>query len=79
MKVIIYILLIVSIFGSCKDSSKTEESKSLQLFYNGDIITMESENAVYAEAVVENNGKIIFVGSKKQAESQFSKAKKIDF
>ncbi|TXD47214.1 amidohydrolase [Polaribacter sp. IC073] len=77
MKRILTLLFVTSILLGCKNTDKSVNQTG-QLFFNGDIITMESENAIYAEAVVENNGKIIFVGSKKEAESQFSKAKKID-
>src|SRR5690606_34385578 len=53
-------------------------SEISQLFYNGDIITMASDQAEYAEAVVEENGKIVFVGSQRDAESKYGNAKKID-
>ncbi|MEX0636184.1 MAG: amidohydrolase, partial [Ferruginibacter sp.] len=37
------------------------------MYYNGDIITMESDSAAYAEALVEKDGKIVFVGLKDEA------------
>lgn len=49
-----------------------------QLFYNGDILTMAADVSEYAEAVVEQNGKIVFVGNKKEAEKKYKNAKNID-
>ena len=37
------------------------------MYYNGDIITMEGDSAQYAEAVVVQDGKILFVGLKAEA------------
>ncbi|MEO5790293.1 hypothetical protein [Gelidibacter sp.] len=66
MKKTIYIIILVTAFFSCKnkeestDSAKTAKDPA-QLFYNGDILTMHSEKPSYAEAIVEENGKIVFV------------------
>lgn len=83
MKPSICIVLVLTLFFNCKDSEKKDvsdknSSEISQLFYNGDIITMASDQAEYAEAVVEENGKIVFVGSQKDAESKYENAKKID-
>lgn len=83
MKPFICIVLVLTLFFNCKDSEKmnvTEEksSESSQLFYNGDIITMASDQEEYVEAIVEENGKIVFVGSQKDAESKYGYANKID-
>ena len=37
------------------------------VYYNGDIVTMEGKKPNYAQAVVTNNGKIIYVGKKSKA------------
>jgi predicted amidohydrolase YtcJ len=37
------------------------------MYFNGDIVTMEGKAPVYAEAVVEKDGKIVFVGNKEDA------------
>jgi hypothetical protein len=37
------------------------------MYYGGDIITMEGDSAQYAEALVEKDGKILFVGAKDEA------------
>jgi len=57
----------------------TETTPSDQtLYFNGDILTMKGESPQYAEAIVEEDGKIVFVGTLNAAEQQFDKAKKID-
>ena len=50
---------------SCKQNIAT--TKGDAIFFGGDIITMEGDNANYAEAIVVKEGKIIFVGSKAEA------------
>ncbi len=44
------------------------------LFFNGDILTMDGPVPVYAEAVVEQDGKIAFVGAKSEALAAFPDA-----
>ncbi len=83
MKKIFYSILIFTVIVSCKDTEKDEGNtttsiKTSQLFYNGDIITMNSDTIEYAEAIVEENGKIVFVGNQKEAESKYKNATKID-
>jgi len=39
-----------------------------QLFYGGPILTMSGNSPEYVEALLVKDGKIIFVGSKQQAE-----------
>lgn len=76
----IFILLSLTFVLSCKDKQKTAGTANdvSQLFFNGDILTMDSATPEYVEAVVEQNSKIVFVGSKMEAESKYSKAIKID-
>lgn len=82
MKKIIYLFLLVTVSFSCKDAEKKSETKttesSTQLFYKGEILTMATKKASYAEALVEEDGKIAFVGSLKEAEEKYPHAKKID-
>ncbi len=55
------------------DKAKTNTSSSENsetLYFGGTILTMNGDKASYAEAVMVKNGKISFVGSKKQAFSQ---------
>ena len=63
MRQILYAFVLFSFF-SCKENSTTISGESSELFYNGDIITMEEDTPKYVEAVVIQNGKIVFVGSK---------------
>lgn len=71
--------VLIALF-SCKDNVKLSNtwSKSSQLFYKGDLITTTSDKPVYAEGIVEQNGKIVFVGSKADAETKYAEAIKID-
>lgn len=80
MRFILFALSVLLTFSSCKDSQKPEKlaGEAAQLFYNGDIITMASSEPNYVEAIVEQNGKIVFVGSQSEAESKYADAKKID-
>jgi predicted amidohydrolase YtcJ len=50
---------------SCK---KEVANPADAIYFGGDIITMESNEAQYAEAVAVKDGKILFVGSKSEAE-----------
>lgn len=65
--------LIIIIFYSCNqnEKNKTEDEKSKTIFFNGDIITMEGDKPQYVEAVIEQEGKIIFSGNKSDALKQF--------
>jgi predicted amidohydrolase YtcJ len=81
-RLILFLIGISLLMISCKDKvDVVAEPYQLQqtIFYNGDIITMEGNEPYYVEAVVQREGKIIFVGSKEEAFSQFEgKAKKHD-
>ena len=49
------------------------------LYHNGDIITMAGPEAEYAEALVQREGRIVFVGSKAEAMERFGgKAEEVD-
>jgi predicted amidohydrolase YtcJ len=72
MKKIIHILFSVLIlFISCKKDEKSiinnTSKNNAEVYYNGDIITMEGKQPTYAEAVVVKDGKILFVGKKDDA------------
>lgn len=82
MKKSIVMLCVLTAIFSCRDNKNQAEdnttTETSQLFFNGDIITMDSEKPEYAEALVEKNGNIVFVGRKTQAEAKHSDAKKIN-
>ena len=76
MKFTFCFLILFSLF-SCKKGLEPS-SESSQLFFNGDIITMENDSIQYVEAVVEQNGKIVFTGKKADAEAKFKNARPND-
>jgi hypothetical protein len=58
---------------------KTNTNHSNQtIYFNGDIITMKGDRPQYAEAITEEDGKIVFVGTREDAEKQFEQANKVD-
>jgi len=48
------------------------------VYFNGDIITMTGDSPQYAEALVEAEGKIVFVGALEEAQKNYTQASKID-
>ncbi|MFC4685314.1 amidohydrolase [Epilithonimonas pallida] len=78
-KNVISFLAVLLLLG-CANSSKhsQNETQAANLYFNGNIITMDTEEPMYAEAIVEQDGKIAFVGTLKKAEKQFSNLNKID-
>jgi len=66
---VLVLLFALTVF-SCNTGSKESVSSDRvdAIYFGGDIITMEGESATYAEAIAVNDGKIIFVGSKADAE-----------
>lgn len=77
MRQILYAFVLFSFF-SCKENDSILSGETSEIFYNGDILTMEEDIPKYVEAVVIQNGKIVFVGSKSDAESQFKDSRKTD-
>lgn len=65
-------LVLISFYAflSCNAPSTqaTRDNTADAIYYGGDIITMEGDSAIYAEAVAVKDGKIVFVGSKADAE-----------
>ena len=76
-KILITTLAIVLLMG-CENKSKQMETATANLYFNGHIITMDTEDPTYADVIVEQDGKIAFVGTLEEAEKQFSNLKKID-
>lgn len=73
------------ILSSCNNQEKDKTVKvkhhKLQqtIYYKGDIITMEGEVPTYAEAVVQREGKIVFIGSEDEALKKYrGKAKEVN-
>ena len=77
MRKIVFALALFS-FLNCKENNTTISEESSQLYFNGDIITMEEDTPKYAKAIVSQNGKIVFVGSQSDATSKYKNSEKID-
>ena len=77
MRKIVFALALFS-FLNCKENNTTISEESSQLYFNGDIITMEEDTPKYAKAIVTQNGKIVFVGSQSDATSKYKNSEKID-
>lgn len=72
-KSILFAFAFLLVMASCKKneaSSSAKNDNSATVYYNGDILTMEGDNATYAEAIVVKDGKITFLGSKDEAMKQ---------
>ncbi|WP_235996396.1 amidohydrolase family protein [Robertkochia sediminum] len=54
-----------------KNAEKSAQEPEAVIYHNGDILTMEGPTPVYAEALVEREGKIAFVGSAEEAKANF--------
>ena len=74
------IFLLMFSFEDSSGASKDIPTSPYQttIYFGGDILTMEGEEAQSAEAVVQQDGKIAFVGNLEDAEKQFPKAGKKD-
>ena len=61
---ILFSAIVLLATASCNQSSEQSNLKDSAdaIYYGGDIITMEGDNAEYAEAVAIKDGKILFVG-----------------
>lgn len=60
-------LFAVAVSG-CMSIKSAPQQSTEKLFYGGSILTMEGMQPKYAEALLVKDGKIVFVGSKQQAE-----------
>jgi predicted amidohydrolase YtcJ len=70
MKKINYVLLAMLLvgFASCNQPTAKTESAADTIYFGGDILTMEGNEAQYVEAVAVKNGKIILAGTKAEAD-----------
>jgi predicted amidohydrolase YtcJ len=62
--ILLFSTIVLLATSSCIQSSEQNDVKNSAdaIYYGGDIITMEGDNAKYAEAVAVKDGKIVFVG-----------------
>lgn len=63
-----YVVALFLISWGCNQKGPTVENTADAIFYNGDIVTMEGDSAVYVPAIAIKDGKILFAGSKEEAE-----------
>jgi len=81
---ILFLVLFVSLILSCNTANKKQSENTAQfestqtIYFGGDIITMEGDKPEYADAVVRKKDKIVFVGSKTDAEKQYPNATQYD-
>ena len=68
-------LMIIILMAACNNAAEKTTADTASgsaiadaIYFGGDIITMEGDSANYAEAVAVKDGKIVFVGSKADAE-----------
>ena len=83
-KITILLLAAIAMLNSCQHNMEQQPKNQTQkfqqtIYFGGDIITMEGDSLEYAEAVVQKEGKIIFVGKKATALQQYeADSKKYD-
>ncbi|TDQ18515.1 hypothetical protein DFQ04_0317 [Algoriphagus boseongensis] len=71
MRAINFLLVLGSILiFSCQPPSEESNESIATMYFGGDILTMEGNLPQYAEALVEKDGKILFVGSRDEAMKQ---------
>ena len=75
-----FLILSAILISGCKEAEKKPNPVESQatVYYGGDIITMEGDAPQYAEAVVEQDGKIAFIGTKDAAQRAYARAKEVD-
>ena len=74
MKNLYLVVMLVLIAGCNNESSKVAQSQKT-IYSGGDIITMSGSSLEYAEAVVVDEGSIVFVGPRAEANKNYPKSK----
>ncbi len=70
MKNVFYLMIFTCLLFSCKEDKNNENldiTSAATVYYNGDIVDMVGDKPTYQEALVEKDGKIIFVGKSDEA------------
>ena len=73
-RIVTFVCIILAILGCDTKTDKQNQT----LYYGGAILTMEGNKPEYAESVIEQDGKIVFVGSKTEALKNYKDATPID-
>ena len=77
----LFLFLLVALAAAACNQPAHDDTTTLNsatMYYNGEILTMEGDAPAYAEAVVEQDGKIAFVGTLADAEKEYGRATRID-
>jgi len=71
IKRITFLSLVLVLIG-CHPSARENRSSEVAdaIYFGGDIITMEGDSAIYAEALAVKDNNIVFVGSKREADER---------
>jgi len=64
------LILVATLLTSCKQNQEKDIANLSTIYSGGDIITMQGDVPQYAEALVEKNGEILFVGSLTDAKAK---------
>nr|WP_321453198.1 amidohydrolase [uncultured Carboxylicivirga sp.] len=73
-RIAIFVLICLITISCQTDKKNTDQT----IYFNGDIITMESDQPQYVEAVVRQNQKIVFIGKKEEAIKKYKHATMVD-
>ncbi len=80
-KLVLFFWFFTAFYGCNSNHNENKQGLDLldqTMYYGGDIITMENDVPEYVEAVVSENDKIVFVGSKADADKKFANAEGYD-
>jgi predicted amidohydrolase YtcJ len=69
MKKLVLLSTAIFLLNSC--TGYPQKNIGETMYFGGDIITMSGDRPIYAESVVQKEGKILFVGSKSEALSKY--------
>ncbi|RUA06307.1 MAG: amidohydrolase, partial [Fusobacteria bacterium] len=76
-KVMLILMSVIMLIGCSNNKSKETkqgEGMNTKVYFGGDILTMDGETPTYVEAVVQEGGKIVFIGGKEEAFKKYPKA-----
>ncbi|KPV95865.1 N-substituted formamide deformylase precursor [Pseudoalteromonas sp. P1-9] len=71
------VLVVLALFQFCATGKENRQltQHNASLYHGGNIITMEGDTLSYVDALVEQDGKVVYVGSKQGAEKAYSHAR----
>lgn len=67
----LFLTTIMMIGVACQRTAQSDKMSGHTLYFGGDILTMDGADPDYVEALVEHDGRILFVGSKSEALDRF--------